>query len=76
MINYMPAPGIGPFTPSGARLPSILRLASCFSAMLGLFFGMSGRWLARLGLWPIDIPTRTYIAPLAEFPWILEDQGV
>jgi hypothetical protein len=59
--SYIPAPGIGPVTPSGARLPSIRRFASCFSSKVGLDLRMSGVWAALLGLWPMDMPTRTYI---------------
>jgi len=57
---YMPAPGMGPCTPSGARLPSMRRFASCFSAVVGLCLRMSGTWGGRFGLWPIDMPTRTW----------------
>jgi hypothetical protein len=56
----MPAPGIGPFTPAGAKLPSMRRFASCFSAFVGLSFRISGMWGALLGLCPMDMPTRTW----------------
>lgn len=56
---YIPAPGMGPVTPSGARLPSIRRFASCFSSVVGLSLRISGMWGALLGLCPMDMPTRT-----------------
>lgn len=44
----------------GARLPSILRLASCFSAKVGFSFLMSGVCGAWPIEWPMDMPTRIY----------------
>lgn len=44
----------------GARLPSILRLASCFSSFVGLLFFMSAVWAAESMEWPTDMPTRIY----------------
>jgi len=58
-LLYIPAPGMGPFTPSGAKLPSIRRLASCFSSWVGFALRISGACAGLLGLWPMDMPTRT-----------------
>ena len=43
----------------GARLPSILRLASCLSAGVTFspFFGISGAYCDCSGEWPMDMPT-------------------
>ncbi len=42
----------------GAKLPSILRFASCFSSAVGFAFCISGRYGSWCGEWPMDMPTR------------------